>query len=86
MTEEQSKSSLCRHCNVSYPKTKEYFYTCKGKLQLHICKECKKERSRANEKNRKPRDRRDYKREYQRKYRLKKKLEKLEASKNSNDN
>ena len=86
MTAEQVKAVLCKHCDVSYPATKDNFYTSYGKLKLDICKECKKERSRQNEKNRKPRDRKEYTREYQRKYRLKKKLEKLEASKNSNDN
>ena len=86
MTAEQVKAVLCKHCDVSYPATKDNFYTSYGKLKLDICKECKKERSRQNEKNRMPRDRKEYTREYQRKYRLKKKLEKLESSKNSNDN
>ena len=93
MTTEQVKVVLCKHCDLSYPATKDNFYTSYGKLKLDICKECKKERSRQNEKTRKPRDRKEYMRnrkkymrEYQRKYRLKKKLEKLEASKNSNEN
>lgn len=84
-TQEEPKAQLCKYCYVSYEATKENFYTCKGKLRLDICKECKKERSRQNEKNRKPRDRREYNKS---RY-LKKKLEKqkaLEASKNSNDN
>ena len=85
MTAEQVKAVLCKHCDVSYPATKDNFYTSYGKLKLDICKECKKERSRQNEKNRKHKDRKEYMREYHRKYRLKKKLGKLEASKNSND-
>ena len=76
-TKEQMKDVLCKHCDVSYPATKEFFYTGYGKLRLSICKECQKERSKLHEKNRKPRDRREgYKA-----YNLKRKLAK-EALKN----
>ncbi len=84
-TTSKDKAILCKHCNISYPATKDHFYTCYGKLQLNICKECKKTKSRVSEKIRKHRDRKKYMREYHRKYRLKKKLEKekeLENSKN----
>ena len=89
--EEEMKSVLCKHCDVSYEATHENFYTCRGKLKLDICKDCKKERSRQNEKNRKPRkqryrDRREYMREYQRKYRLKKQLVEQKALEGSKVN
>ena len=91
MTAEQVKAVLCKHCDVSYPATKDNFYTSYGKLQVSICKECKKEQSKENRKDKIPkkRERKVYMREYQRSYRLKKKLEKqkpLKASKNSNEN
>jgi hypothetical protein len=75
--EEDVKDVLCKHCDCYYPATKENFYTCKGKLKLHMCKECWKERSREAEKNRKPRIRakRD-RREYTKMYYARKKLEK----------
>ena len=79
--EEQVKSVLCKHCNISYPATKDNFYTCKSKLKFDICKNCKKERSRLNEKNRKPRDRR----EYTKMYYARKKLQK-QALEDSKDN
>ena len=78
----QMKASYCRHCDISYPSTTDHFYTCKGKLQLSICKECKKESSRENEKNRKPRIRiqtRDRK-EYYKAYNLKRKLKKQQLN------
>ena len=73
------KAVYCKYCDVSYPATSINFYNCKGKLQLSICKECKKERSRENEKNRKPRIR--DRRAYSKAYYLKKKLKNLETSK-----
>jgi len=74
----QTKAVYCKHCEVSYPATTDNFYTCKGKLQLYACKDCRKEISRENEKNRKPRirDRRAYMKEYN----LKKKLEKQQLN------
>lgn len=77
---EQEESSLCRHCNVSYPKTKEYFYTCRGRLECSRCKECKKKYFRGNRKpdtriNRKPRDRKEYMKQYKLKRNLKKEKE-----------
>ena len=74
----QTKASYCRHCDISYPSTADHFYTCKGKLKLDICKECKKERSRENEKNRKPRIR--DRKAYYKAYYLKKKLKNVETS------
>ena len=78
--EEDAKDVLCKHCDVYYPATKQNFYTCKGKLKLHMCKECWKEKSREAEKNRKPRKPRirSYidRREYFKEYNLKRKLEK----------
>lgn len=84
--EEKVKDVLCKHCNISYSATKENFYIYKGKLQLSSCKECKKERSREDRKNKIPkkRERKVYMREYHRSYRLKKKLEK-EKEKELND-
>ena len=78
MTEQEE--SKCTKCDKVYPKTKEYFYTSKGKLKLHMCKECWKEKSREAEKTRKPRkprirayrDRREYFKEYNIKRKLKK--------------
>lgn len=84
--EDAHKEHLCKHCDCFYPATKQNFYTSKGKLQVSICKECKKERSRENRRNKIPekRERKVYMREYHRAYRLKKKLEnekKLNVSK-----
>ena len=42
----ENEKALCKHCNESFLKTKEYFYTSYGKLKLDICKECKKEKNR----------------------------------------
>jgi len=44
MSEVDSKYKLCKHCDKSYSKTKEFFYTCNGKLKTDICKCCKKAR------------------------------------------
>ena len=72
MTEIQIKNVLCKHCNNDYPATKEFFYTSKDKLKLHMCKDCWKKNSKKNENNRKKRDR---KQEYKA-YNLKRKLAK----------
>jgi RNase P subunit RPR2 len=58
------KKVLCKHCNVFYLATKDNFYTCRGKLILAKCKECKKEASKKYEKNRPPRNRVSYNRAY----------------------
>ena len=71
-TKQEIKDVLCKHCDVSYSATKEFFYTGYGKLRLSICKECQKEKSKLHEKNRKPRDRR----EELKAYNLKRKLAK----------
>ena len=76
-TKQEVKDVLCKHCNITYPATKEFFYTVYGKLRLNICKECQKEQSKLHEKNRKPRDRK----ECYKAYNLKRKLAK-EALKN----
>ena len=72
MTEIQIKNVLCKHCDNEYSSTKDNFYTCNGKLKLDICKDCKKKRSKENEKNRKPKDRRESNKAYYLKTKLKK--------------
>lgn len=67
---QEIKDVVCKHCGVSYPATKEFFYTSYERLKLSICKECKKKVSKLHEKNRKPRNRIE---EY-RAYNLKRKL------------
>lgn len=74
-TEEIVKHTLCKHCNISYPTTKEFFYTKNNKLALDICKDCKKINSKFYEKTRELRVRSDRK-EYFKERRLKIKLEK----------
>ena len=69
-TKQEIKDVVCKHCGVSYPATKEFFYTSYERLKLSICKECKKKVSKLHEKNRKPRNRIE---EY-RAYNLKRKL------------
>jgi hypothetical protein len=85
--EEDVKDVLCKHCDCYYPATKENFYTYKEKLKLHMCKECWREKSRENRKNKIPekRERKVYMREYQRSYRLKKKLENEKKLNDSKD-
>ena len=58
-TKQEIKDVLCKHCDVSQPATKEFFYTVYGKLRSSICKEFQKETNKLHEKNRKPRDRRE---------------------------
>ena len=71
--EEVIKPTLCKHCDVLYPTTKEFFYTDNKKLSTHICKECKKIKSRnIKSKDIRIRDRRQYFKDR----RLKLKLEK----------
>ena len=57
--EEVIKPTLCKHCDILYPTTKEFFYMDRGRLATHICKECK---SKESEKYRevRVRDRRQY--------------------------
>ena len=83
MTElkETLKATRCKHCDVSYPTTKEYFYTSYGKLKLNMCKECKKAQSRKYEKNRDRKGRvqvrdKEKKKAYNKMYRERKKAEK----------
>ena len=52
-------TSTCNTCEKEFEKTKDNFYTSKGKLKTTICKGCKKQ------KNDKYRDRVDQKKEYQ---------------------
>ena len=80
MTNQQMKAVYCKHCEVSYPATTDNFYACKGKLQFYACKDCRKEISRENEKNRKPRIRTRDRKEYYKAYNLKRKLKKQQVS------
>jgi hypothetical protein len=43
----------CKHCDTSYPKTTEHFYTCNGKLKTDKCKNCKKVKMREYRENKK---------------------------------
>lgn len=58
MTNQESK---CQKCEEVFPCTTEFFYTCKGKLKLNICKECKKIQSREYAKTYIPKKPRVYK-------------------------
>ena len=71
-TKKLKDMKLCKHCDTMYPATKDNFYTSNGKLKLSICRGCKKEFSKVNEKNRKPRDRKAYNKAYHIKLKLKK--------------
>ncbi len=73
--EQEIKKVLCKHCNNTFLATKENFYTYKGCFIFSKCKECKKELSKKNEKNRKPRNRTEYNKAYHLKNKEKKALE-----------
>lgn len=76
---------VCKGCEKAYEKTKENFYTAKGKLKTTYCKKCKRQKSRENEKNRPPRKRKDtrdrtaYNPRRRELYKLKKEREKSET-------
>ena len=80
--EEVIKPTLCKHCDVSYPTTKDFFYMDRGRLSTHICKECKKIKSKDIQKNKdiRVRDRRQYFKDR----RLKIKLEKEALNRTEN--
>ena len=48
-----SAYAVCQCCKKQYPKTKEYFYTCNGKLRTSNCKPCKKKKTADYAKNNK---------------------------------
>ena len=43
----------CKHCDTSYPKTTEHFYTRNGKIIYDTCKTCKKAKMKEYYKNKK---------------------------------
>ena len=78
LIKQEMKDVLCKHCNICYPSTKEFFYTKYKKLVLDKCKECKKVTSKIYEKTRSPRIRTD-RRQYFKDRRLKIKLAKVDV-------
>jgi len=66
MTElkETPMATLCKKCNVSYPTTKEHFYSRHGKLQLYACKDCRKKQSRVSGKSRNKQNKKIYNKLY----------------------